>query len=193
MLCQICNKNPATIHVQEIINGEKKIFHLCGECASKKAETEPILQSFNLAEMLYNITSQQNEGGEAAKEEDPVKPGTAVQCAVCGWDTERFRKTGRLGCPSCYITFSQALSEVLGNMHRGCSHLGKVPSHYASDPESEQVIEKVAIRKKISAVQQELDVRIRNEEYEEAALLRDQILELKKQLHENAQEVPDAE
>ena len=95
MLCQICNKNPATIHVQEIINGEKKVFHLCGECASKKAETEPILQSFNLAEMLYNFTNE--KAAESADAPEDAAPAAAVKCGTCGWDTERFRKTGRLG------------------------------------------------------------------------------------------------
>ena len=40
MLCQICNKNPATIHVQEIINGEKKVFHLCGESGNRADSPE---------------------------------------------------------------------------------------------------------------------------------------------------------
>ena len=82
MLCQICNKNPATIHVQEIINGEKKVFHLCGECASKKAETEPILQSFNLAEMLYNFTNE--KAAESADAPEDAAPAAAVKCGTCG-------------------------------------------------------------------------------------------------------------
>lgn len=44
------------------------------------------------------------------------------------------------------------------------------------------MIEKVALRKKIADCQQELEMRIRNEEYEEAAVLRDRIIELKKEL-----------
>ena len=107
MLCQICNKNPATIHVQEIINGEKKVFHLCGECASKKAETEPILQSFNLAEMLYNFTNE--KAAESADAPEDAAPAAAVKCGTCGWDTERFRKTGRLGVPTVILFFRKRL------------------------------------------------------------------------------------
>ena len=140
MLCQICNKNPATIHVQEIINGEKKVFHLCAECAAKKAETEPILQSFNLAEMLYNFASENaQENTDGAEEPVPV---ASVKCAACGWDTERFRKTGRLGCPDCYLVFSEVLSGVLENMHRGCTHLGKVPRNHETNHRTEDAIEK---------------------------------------------------
>ena len=105
MLCQICNKNPATIHVQEIINGEKKVFHLCGECASKKAETEPILQSFNLAEMLYNFTNEKAaESADASARPDAWGVPTVIlffrkrlpacweTCTVDALISERFRK-----------------------------------------------------------------------------------------------------
>ena len=180
MLCQICNKNPATIHVQEIINGEKKVFHLCAECAAKNAETEPILQSFNLAEMLYNFTNENGQENAGGAEETSAAP--SVKCAACGWDTERFRKTGRLGCPECYLVFSEVLSGVLENMHRGLTHLGKTPCNHETDHRTEDVIEKVALRRKIAACQQELEIRIRNEEYEEAAVLRDRIQELKRAL-----------
>ena len=44
MLCQICKKNPATVHVQEIVNGEKRIMHFCAECAEKKSMLEPFLR-----------------------------------------------------------------------------------------------------------------------------------------------------
>ena len=185
MLCQNCNKNPATIHVQEIINGEKKVFHLCAECAAKKAETEPILQSFNLAEMLYNFTNENAQESEGEPEEAP--PVASVKCGVCGWDTERFRKTGRLGCPNCYLVFSEVLAGVLENMHRGCTHLGKTPLNHETDHRTEDAIEKVALRKKIADCQQELEIRIRNEEYEEAAVLRDRIIELKKLLEKDGE------
>ena len=109
-------------------------------------------------------------------------PAAAVKCGTCGWDTERFRKTGRLGCPDCYLVFSEALAGVLGNMHRGYTHLGKVPQNHETNHQTEDVIEKVALRKKIADCQQELEMRIRNEEYEEAAVLRDRIIELKKEL-----------
>ncbi len=58
MICEICNKNPATIHIQEIINGQKKVLHICADCASKKSTENPLLQGFNVAEMLYNLSGQ---------------------------------------------------------------------------------------------------------------------------------------
>ena len=36
MLCQICKANPATIHIQEIVNGQTNTLHICAECAKKR-------------------------------------------------------------------------------------------------------------------------------------------------------------
>lgn len=36
MLCQECNKRPATLHFTKIVNGEKTEFHICETCAKEK-------------------------------------------------------------------------------------------------------------------------------------------------------------
>ena len=33
MLCEKCNKNQATFHYAEVINGVRSEHHLCSECA----------------------------------------------------------------------------------------------------------------------------------------------------------------
>lgn len=38
MLCQECNKRPATLHFTKIVNGEKTEFHICESCAREKGE-----------------------------------------------------------------------------------------------------------------------------------------------------------
>ena len=38
MICQECNKRPATLHFTKIINGEKEQFQLCEQCAQEKGE-----------------------------------------------------------------------------------------------------------------------------------------------------------
>ncbi len=58
MLCHICHQNPATIHIQEFINGEKKTLHICAKCAAAKASGDSALNPFNLAELIYNISEK---------------------------------------------------------------------------------------------------------------------------------------
>ena len=173
MLCQICNKNPATIHVQEIINGEKKVFHLCGECASKKAETEPILQSFNLAEMLCNLGKISST---IKPPQEKLPPERAVRCPNCGWTVEKVRNFGgRLGCPECYKVFAPMLTEAIKNVHRGSVHLGKRPQSAPHDG-------RAALEAELNNRRHELDALVKREEYEQAAACRDRILQLKEEL-----------
>ena len=35
LLCELCNKNEATIHITKIVNGVKKEANICSECAGK--------------------------------------------------------------------------------------------------------------------------------------------------------------
>ena len=49
-------------------------------------------------------------------------------CPGCGLTPADFKEHGRLGCPKCYETFEGKLSSVIHKLHRGDSHLGKVPN-----------------------------------------------------------------
>lgn len=177
MLCDICNINEATIHVQELKNGQKKTLNICSSCASEHSLTEKEINGFNLAEVLYNISSQMmKNSGEGMGEPSLLNPDfssdniTNLQCQ-CGWDTVKFRETGRLGCPECYKTFATLLKDALKTMHKGTYHLGKQPENVSD------VNAKVAL--KILSFQKELEAAVQREEYEKAAELRDLINELK--------------
>ena len=45
MQCQVCNQNEATVHSTEIEGPEKRVIHLCQECAQKRYMTLPALAS----------------------------------------------------------------------------------------------------------------------------------------------------
>ena len=126
MRCEVCNKNPATIHIQEIVNNQKKVLHICAECAAKKSAEDPMLQGFNVAEMLYNLSGQ---FGLPAQQDPPVEhpAENELECPSCGWKSEDLRKSGKLGCQECYRTFGEMLKNALKNMHRGTMHVGKSP------------------------------------------------------------------
>lgn len=178
MLCKICNKNPATIHIQEIVNGEKKTLHICAECAAKKSKEDPVLQGFNLAEMLYSLSGQIGAGGEAGDAATTIEGDeTNRACPKCGWDTGRFRKTGRLGCANCYEVFADILTPALSNMHRGVLHVGKVPGLDGSGGPGRRPME-------IMKLQRELEDCVRREEFEKAAQLRDRIGALRNEAQE---------
>ncbi len=178
MLCDICKKNPATIHIQEIAGSEKKTLHLCQSCAQKKAQEDSSFQALNLAEVIYNITNQLNPENAQPKP-DPEHSG--IFCAACGWDYASFRKTGRLGCPDCYQAFYDTLKSAIGAMHRGTTHTGKIPAAFSGSLPGKSPNFAV-LRKELEKLQNALNLAVSSEEFERAAILRDKISELKEQL-----------
>jgi protein arginine kinase activator len=177
MICEICHEHQATIHIQEIVGSEKKTLHICPHCAAEKKIDDSALNGFNLAEILYNLSSQmlqsspKTAGGAAAKAAAASSSPTLV-CAACGWDSNRFRETGRLGCGACYVVFRDLLGKVLKSMHRGTFHLGKHPGTQERSEGGRALAE-------IMRLQKDLEESVLREEYERAAELRDQIAALR--------------
>lgn len=182
MKCDICHKNDATIHIQEIMNGKKKNLNICAGCASEKNLAESDIEGFNLSEILYNLSSQMMNTQEPQTEEqqldaplaDPavLSQHPSVVCSKCGWNTAKFREKGRLGCAHCYSVFEPILRNAIRNMHKGNIHVGKHPGT-VEGANAEMAM-------KLMGLQKELEQYVSREEYEEAAKLRDRITELKK-------------
>jgi len=82
MLCDICGKNTATVHLTEIVDNQMNELHLCEECAHKKsAQME---QQFGLADLLAGLA-----GAEKQKDE---KEGSSLKCPNCGMTFKDFKK-----------------------------------------------------------------------------------------------------
>jgi protein arginine kinase activator len=72
--------------------------------------------------------------------------------------------------------FRPVLDPLLEGMHAGCKHLGKIPAGSKS---------RVKFEQSISQLQTELQAAIEQENYEEAARIRDQLKELEKKEQAN--------
>ncbi len=183
MLCHICHQNPATIHIQEFINGEKKTLHICAKCAAAKASGDSALNPFNLAELIYNISEKIQIPGlepisDETDEEEVELDASKIVCKTCGWTIEKMRQSGgRLGCADCYKAFAELLKPSLEKLHRGTMHVGKKPSGDRSGS-PQQMLEMLRLQKEL----QELVMR---EEYEMAADIRDQIKKLKEEMEQS--------
>ncbi|HDM37454.1 MAG TPA: hypothetical protein ENG55_00165 [Candidatus Omnitrophica bacterium] len=162
MLCDICHKNEATIHVTEIVNDQVQEIHVCEECAIKKGIIAN--KKFGLADFLAELTDFDfPELEEVAKE-------TTFRCSNCGLTFDDFRRIGRLGCSQCYETFKKGLAPLLKKIHGSLQHVGKIPEIKGM---------KASISRQIEQLQRQLNEAIEKEEFERAAELRDKIKELK--------------
>jgi protein arginine kinase activator len=160
MLCENCNQKPATFHVVEIADGEKREVHLCEDCAHEKKIAMP--PSLSLNEILSSLM-------EAHAEKD-VPELAGVACPNCGMTYAEFKKGGRLGCPKDYAVFKKGLVPVLDRIHGATAHKGKVPREITRD--TGRTAERLRLQRMLNAA-------VENERYEEAAELRDRLRALR--------------
>jgi protein arginine kinase activator len=157
MLCDQCGQNTAKMYVTQIVDNQMSTFHLCEACAAEKG-LQPGVESTNvpLSDFLAQVGKARQEGTTAGG-----------PCAFCGMSLEEFRKSGRLGCSHCYVTFETNLKTLLRRLHGGTQHVGKV--YLPPDPSRAEQQERLAgLRKK-------LDRAVENEDFERAAQIRDLI------------------
>ena len=157
--CQPDCENEATVHLTEIVDGQMKKIDLCEACAKEQGVTDP--QGFALADLLLGLG--------ASQEMEQASPD--LDCPNCGFSHADFKKTGRLGCSDCYVTFSEPMEAMLKQMHKGTQHVGKVPKALRAQMDFSRKHDTLAAR---------LQKAIETENYEEAARLRDQMKELER-------------
>lgn len=163
MLCDICGKNPATVHLTEIIDEQMNELHLCEECAHQKsAQME---QQFGLSDLLAGLVEFEKPAKEMAE-------SVAVKCANCALTYADFKKIGRLGCGECYNAFRKYLGVLLKKIHGSNQHVGKSPFKAAA----KVIGKKIDLQELRRRLQQAIEM----EAFEEAAQIRDQIKELEK-------------
>jgi protein arginine kinase activator len=162
MLCSVCQKNEAKVHLTQIVDDKMQKIDLCEECSKAKGVTDPA--GFSLADLMLGLGASQE-----TETPTPTKPGE-LTCPGCGLSQSDFKKSGRFGCPQCYSTFAESLSAMLKTMHKGLRHAGKVPSALRVRREPTDALKQLNRR---------LEKAVESENFEEAALLRDQIRALK--------------
>jgi protein arginine kinase activator len=155
--CCHCGE-PATVHLTQIVNSKIIKVDLCEACAQEKGVTDP--EGFSLADLL------------AKSDFTPADHGAQTSCPGCGLTTADFRRTGRLGCATCYEIFDDLLRPALEDMHAGNTHSGKVPQLALNRQYSEA---------ELAALEHSLKEAIEREDYEAAARMRDQIQEIKEE------------
>jgi protein arginine kinase activator len=150
--CQLCS-NPATVHLTDIVNFQKKELHLCQSCAESQQLFKH--QELNLSTILQSLIGQ-----HLGQQTDEL---ARLTCPACGIKYMEFRAQGRLGCPHDYAVFRNGLTPLLQRIHRSARHVGKAPRRVV--PAQEQAA--------LAELRRRLRQAVEAEAYEEAARLRD--------------------
>jgi protein arginine kinase activator len=160
MLCCVCKEKEATVHLTQIAGDKMQKVDLCEDCAKTKGVNDP--QGFSLADLLLGLG--------ASQEIEQASGGAEVRCPRCGFSQADFKKAGRLGCPECYTTFSEAIGGLLKTMHKGVRHIGKVPEAMRQERD---------FTDRVKTLEKKLSKAVEQEDFEQAAVLRDEIKQAK--------------
>jgi len=170
MLCQNCNERPASIHVTKIINGEKNELHLCEQCSYAQ---DIYNISFNFPSFITNFFDLGEDSNAADSLNGNINSPYA--CPNCGMNYNTFKRNGKFGCEVCYDTFKTFIHPMIKKLHGKEQHIGKIVKHGGEGLRLEQ--ELVALNTKLTSA-------IESEAYEDAALYRDKIKEIKMMLEQ---------
>lgn len=152
MLCESCKKREARVHYTGVINGVVEEHHLCEICAA--GIQDHIGGKFPLHKLFEGLAIN-------------------TRCPECGLSYEKFKATGKLGCSKCYEAFGDELKGVIKGIHGHTQHRGKMPK---------RGFPRLKLKKDIEELTRQLEQAIAAEEYEKAAVIRDEIKRVKEQL-----------
>lgn len=199
MLCEICGENEATFHYSEVIDGNKTEHHLCSECAAR-TDISYYSSLFDnggrLGQLLSGLLGTQFFGGG----DDPK---AHVVCPGCGLSYGEFIKNSAFGCAECYNVFGPLLDESIKKIQGSTSHQGKKPRYLyhqeeqtedkkdseeetfaqpQGEKDSPEQLSLPALKRETDLMSRRLKEVVKQEDFEEAARLRDKIRELKQQI-----------
>lgn len=156
MLCEKCGKNIATTHIRTVVNGVVIEKNLCAHCAVDAGYND--IKGSNLTQMLSSMFGDTLSGAQSSR---------ITRCACCGSSFSDIAKSGKCGCSQCYTTFYNELLPYLKRVHGSIRHIGKAPNRAPlAEKQDEDTIE--SLRSKLCEL-------VREEKYEQAAVIRDKI------------------
>lgn len=167
MFCEKCNEKEATVHIVKMTPQGKEQLNLCPECAKQYQAGMGGLSGFpiNDSELIKKILSNPAQFGLKL----PRGASRGPVCPTCGTSLRQIQQQGFAGCPACYRVFSDVFSRIIAGVQRSTVHRGKIPARQR---------QRVQRQQEISQLRGRIEQLIREEQYEEAAVVRDRIRSL---------------
>ena len=184
MLCDNCGKREANVRYSENINGVKKELHLCEECSQKLGITD---MNFNMPVDFSSFLGDFIEDFATPEFMPLLQEVKQLKCDNCGYTFDDIVNSGNLGCGSCYSVFEDRLDPILKRIQGSNRHVGrigklidnKIDSKIEGKKQKEETI-KTNEQDKLSKLKEDLKQAIKDERYEDAAKIRDEIKKLEK-------------
>lgn len=161
--CSEC-KNPIAVHYTEIVGNKTTHTGMCNICPQLQKRLK----------------------GMGPEEEIGLAPDTGIVCGECGTTLSNVKVGHMLGCSHCYEVFGDLIVDDLMTVNKISPSIVKkrktVPLHVGRSPGE---VREISPSLQLIALNEALDETLKREDYEQAALLRDQIKELTKSSEDN--------
>lgn len=183
MLCDNCGKREANVRYSENINGRRKELNLCEECSKKLGIGQ---MDFSMPIDFSSFLGGFMDGFETPELIPMINQLKAFECDSCGYTFDDIVNTGKLGCQNCYDVFEDRLDPIIRRIQGSNHHvgrIGKIVDNKINDrvEKKEHKVEENKKNKeqsKMDTLQEELKKAIKEERYEDAAKIRDEIKKL---------------
>jgi protein arginine kinase activator len=151
--CDHCDQ-PAIYHDVRIEKGVHTTLNLCQEHAIEAGiNVSPVDLS-----LVLNVAATFSE------------MPSSKSCPDCGMTISQYKETSLLGCPTCYETFSDQLAHIIASVQDNhIQHVGRAPTTANADLSRHLTVRRLL---------KELEKAVTQEQYEEAAVLRDELRKL---------------
>jgi protein arginine kinase activator len=162
MTCEQCNEREAVVLLKKVEGGEVRVLHLCEKCAAERGVPEGEESAKTpLGAFLAAM------GTDPAVESQLSSGAALAECPGCGATLQDFRRTGRLGCATCWSTFEGPLRGLLRRVHGATRHVGEFYAQPGAEPADQGAL--------VRRLREQLAVAVSDENFEQAAELRDRL------------------
>ena len=177
MLCDNCGKRNANVRYSENINGRRKELNLCEICSEKLGITQ---MDFNMPIDFSSFLGGFLEDWQTPEFMPMFKEIKNIKCNNCGNTFEDITKSGRLGCQNCYEVFEEKLDPMIKRIQGSNKHIGRIGKKLDNikTEEKEEIKKESTSNITIDNLKEKLKKAIKEERYEDAAKLRDEIKKL---------------
>ena len=172
MICKRCGKNNAEIYYKQTVNGQTVEYALCSKCAEELKKEGKL--NIKLPSLFDELESPSGDQGFFGLSDIfglpfgayPTRKTEKKKCTLCASTFDDLVKSGKVGCAECYKVFKDELGRSVESIHGKAKYMGKKPKKFK---------EKQSKEDKIKDLQAEMNKAIELQDFERAAVIRDEI------------------
>jgi len=186
LLCDNCKKREANIRYSENINGRKREMNLCEICSEKLGiRNINVNMPIDFASLLGDFFEDLTRPEIMPTLFEEIRD---LKCDNCGYTFEDITNIGKFGCESCYETFENRIDPILKRIQGSNRHIGRigkdVDNKLGNQMRHESKIQNKTEKQnntdipKLEKLKEDLKQAIKEERYEDAVKIRDEIKKL---------------